>query len=118
MKEDTGMIREYCHDTPPGLGNYDDNVDIRLRMRMDSAQDPSLIMSQLDTDKKPLINKIVLEPESPSSPQANASPQSDSSQDKYHLDEIIPPTHTNRIVVLRFDGTGDQFSSDVRTTFS
>ena len=71
-------------------------------------------MSQVDADKKPLINKIVVEPESPLSPQANASPQSNSSEDKYHLDEVIPPEHNNRTVVLCFDGTGDQFSEDVR----
>lgn len=35
----------------------------------------------------------------------------------HHLDEIIPKSHSRRTIVLCFDGTGDQFSTDVRTTF-
>ena len=55
------------------------------------------------------------------SPAGEESPQSDSLpsavENKFHLDEIIPPTHSNRTIVLCFDGTGDQFSEDVCTTF-
>jgi hypothetical protein len=82
-------------------------------------------MSQIAGEKQPLINQIVVDndyPEFPnvsSGPEAEAggSPQSESSssdlEDKYHLDEIIPPTHSNRTIVLCFDGTGDQFDEDV-----
>ena len=28
-------------------------------------------------------------------------------------DEVIPPVHTHRTLVLCFDGTGDQFDADV-----
>jgi hypothetical protein len=31
-----------------------------------------------------------------------------------HYDDIIPPFHENRTLVLCFDGTGDQFDADVR----
>ena len=34
---------------------------------------------------------------------------------KYHLDEVIPPVHSSRTIVLCFDGTGDQFKADVRS---
>ena len=73
-------------------------------------------------------DKIVVEndyPEFPNvssgpEPEAGGSPQSESSssgpEDKYHLDEIIPPTHTHRTIVLCFDGTGDQFDEDVCTS--
>jgi hypothetical protein len=69
-------------------------------------------------------DKIVVEndyPEFPnvsSNPEAGGSPRSDSSpglENQYHLDEIIPPTHTHRTIVLCFNGTGDQFDEDVRT---
>lgn len=30
------------------------------------------------------------------------------------VDDVIPPTHVFRTLVLCFDGTGDQFDSDVR----
>jgi hypothetical protein len=72
------------------------------------------------------LNKVVNDhPEflnvSPSGEAGEESPQLDSLpsavDNKYHLDEIIPPTHSNRTIVLCFDGTGDQFSEDVRTTF-
>ena len=65
-------------------------------------------------DTKPLTNNTVVDggaangqvsPESPVKPE----------QDKYHLDEIIPLEHDHRTIVLCFDGTGDQFSEDVRT---
>jgi hypothetical protein len=78
------------------------------------------MLQSSDNDMKPLINKILVENDQLESPvvtsaaQANGSPLSDSSvENKYHLDEVIPPTHTNRTVVLCFDGTGDQFSEDV-----
>jgi hypothetical protein len=28
-------------------------------------------------------------------------------------DDVIPPVHTHRTIVLCFDGTGDQFDTDV-----
>ena len=75
-------------------------------------------------DTAPLLNKIVVQNDHPKplsiSPAGKDSPQLDSLpsavHNKYHLDEIIPPTHTNRTIILCFDGTGDQFSEDVRTT--
>ncbi|EIW87436.1 hypothetical protein CONPUDRAFT_149464 [Coniophora puteana RWD-64-598 SS2] len=33
-------------------------------------------------------------------------------QPKHRFDEVIPPTHSNRTIVLCFDGTGDQFDGD------
>lgn len=64
-------------------------------------------------DAKPLLNKVVVEDEE-HSPEG-LSPESDltGSENKFHLDEIIPPTHSHRTIVLCFDGTGDQFSEDV-----
>jgi hypothetical protein len=52
------------------------------------------------------------------SPEAVYSAKSESStvDNKHHLDEIIPPTHPHRTIILCFDGTGDQFSEDVRIT--
>ena len=32
-------------------------------------------------------------------------------------DEVIPPVHTHRTIVLCFDGTGDQFDSDVSASW-
>ena len=81
-------------------------------------------MSQsLDDDSKPLLKKVASQGDDPQlSPQL--SPEGDSPQSvlsgvlkKYHLDEIIPPIHSHRTIILCFDGTGDQFSEDVRTTF-
>ena len=80
-----------------------------------------------NSESAPLLRKVVVQngyPEflndSPAG-EGEDSPQSDSLpssvDNKYHLDEIIPLTHTNRTIVLCFDGTGDQFSEDVRTTF-
>jgi uncharacterized protein (DUF2235 family) len=69
-------------------------------------------MSPAD-DTKPLIAKLVVEGEAQN---GQASPESsheaEAIPDKYHLDEIIPPTHDHRTIVLCFDGTGDQFSED------
>ena len=79
-------------------------------------------------DKTPHLNEVVVQngyPEflnvSPTGEAGEDSPHSDSLpsavDNKYHLDEIIPLTHTHRTIILCFDGTGDQFSEDVRTTF-
>ena len=77
-----------------------------------------------NNDKKPLLNDIVVEndyPEFPnvsSDPSDPASPLSSGVEDKYHMDEIIPLRHTNRTIILCFDGTGDQFDDDVRIIFT
>ena len=75
--------------------------------------------------KKPLSN-IVVENDYPEFPNVSSDPDGSGSgsgtpsplplgvEDKYHLDEIIPPTHSNRTIILCFDGTGDQFDEDVR----
>jgi len=79
-------------------------------------------MSLPADSEKPL--KVIIEDDYPEIPNVSASPvtnesaKSDSGiQHKYHLDEFIPPKHDHRTVVLCFDGTGDQFDQDVRTTF-
>ena len=80
----------------------------------------------LNGDAKPLLKKVVLQDDDQQlSPELSPelSSEGDSLQsnlsgvDKYHLDEIIPPTHAHRTIILCFDGTGDQFDEDVRTTF-
>ena len=79
-----------------------------------------------NSERAPLLSKVVVQngyPEflnvSPAGEAGEDSPQSDSLpssvDNKYHLDEVIPPTHTNRTIILCFDGTGDQFSEDVRS---
>ena len=76
-----------------------------------------------DGDKKPLLNNIVIQNDYPEFP--NVSSVQGSSEpgvvvgddNKYHLDEIIPPKHNNRTIVLCFDGTGDQFDEDVCNHF-
>ena len=86
----------------------------------------SLIMSvSPNGDQKPLLNNIVVAndyPELPkvSSPTGNGSgsPLPSSAGDKFHMDEIIPSKHSNRTIILCFDGTGDQFDEDVRIIFS
>ena len=73
-----------------------------------------------NSDTKPLLSKVVLHDDDPELSPVGDSPQSDSSDvpdNKHHLDEIIPPTHSRRTIILCFDGTGDQFSEDVRITF-
>ncbi|KAG2144680.1 uncharacterized protein EDB93DRAFT_1087441 [Suillus bovinus] len=43
----------------------------------------------------------------------NANSSVSSGQDSLNpTDDVLPPAHTNRTLVLCFDGTGDQFSSD------
>lgn len=71
-------------------------------------------------DTKPLLSKVDVQDDD-----ADLSPVGESPSDlltavdpKHHLDEIIPKTHSRRTIVLCFDGTGDQFSEDVRTIFS
>lgn len=78
-------------------------------------------MSQLPNgDIKPLLKNIVIQndyPEFPnvaSDPEGSGSPLPSAVADKYHMDEIIPPQHDNRTIILCFDGTGDQFDEDVR----
>jgi hypothetical protein len=72
-------------------------------------------------DKVPLLKKVDVQSElrnvSPGgvdSPLSDSLPSSVTVDNKYHLDEIIPPTHIHRTIILCFDGTGDQFSEDVR----
>ena len=71
-------------------------------------------------DTKPLLNKVVVQDDSPDISPTGVSPLSRSDlsavENKHHLDEIIPATHSHRTIILCFDGTGDQFSEDVRTT--
>ena len=103
--------------------------DIRVQDESRRSVDnfPFVMSLSLDGDTKPLSNKVVLQDDNPElSPQlspeglspAGDSPQSDlPGVNKHHLDEIIPTTHSHRTIILCFDGTGDQFSEDVRTTF-
>ena len=71
------------------------------------------------SDTKPLLDKVVVQNDEFSpigeSPLTNSSPSD--IDNKYHLDDIIPQTHSHRTIILCFDGTGDQFSEDVRTTY-
>ena len=78
-------------------------------------------MSQPTTgndQKNPQLNNIIVQnyPELPkvSSPNGSGSQSPLSAADKYHMDEIIPTKHSNRTIILCFDGTGDQFDEDVR----
>jgi hypothetical protein len=76
-------------------------------------------------DKKPLLNNIVVENDYPEFPNVSSGPEGSGSgsplpsgvEDKYHMDDIIPPKHGNRTIILCFDGTGDQFDEDVRIIF-
>ena len=73
-------------------------------------------------DRKPLLNNIIVENDYPEFPNVSSDPGSSGSgsplpsgvEDKYHMDEIIPSKHSNRTIILCFDGTGDQFDEDVR----
>ena len=73
-------------------------------------------------DKKPFLNNIIVENGYPEFPKVSSGPDSSGSplpkgvlgDNKYHMDEIIPIKHSNRTIVLCFDGTGDQFDEDVR----
>lgn len=72
----------------------------------------------LNGDTKPLLSKVDVHDDNPELSPEGDSPHTQSDiADIYHLDEIIPKTHSRRTIVLCFDGTGDQFSEDVRTTF-
>lgn len=69
------------------------------------------------------LNNIIVQNDLPELPHVS-SPIGSGSQsplsaaaDKYHMDEIIPSKHSNRTIVLCFDGTGDQFDEDVRIFF-
>ena len=68
--------------------------------------------------KSPQLNSIIFQnyPELPkvSSRLGSGSQSPLSAADKYHMDEIIPTKHSNRTIILCFDGTGDQFDKDVR----
>jgi hypothetical protein len=70
---------------------------------------------------KPL-NNIVVENDYSEFPNVSSGPEGSGSpgeEDKYHhdMDEIIPSKHSNRTIILCFDGTGDQFDEDVRIIF-
>jgi hypothetical protein len=74
-----------------------------------------------NSDKKSLLNNIVVENDYPEFPNVSSGPGGSGSgspltsvEDKYHMDEIIPSSHSNRTIILCFDGTGDQFDEDVR----
>jgi hypothetical protein len=76
-----------------------------------------------NSDKKPLLNNIVVENDYPEFPNVSSGPEGSGStspltsgvvEDKHHMDEIIPSNHSNRTIILCFDGTGDQFDEDVR----
>jgi hypothetical protein len=77
-----------------------------------------------DSGKKPLLNNIVFESDYPEFPNVSSGPDDSGLSsplptsgvtigDKHHMDEIIPSKHTNRTIILCFDGTGDQFDEDV-----
>jgi len=71
-------------------------------------------------DKKPLLDTIVVQNDYSEFPNVSSDPEGSGSgssspsrvEDKYHMDEIIPSTHSNRTIILCFDGTGDQFDED------
>ena len=72
---------------------------------------------------KPLNEVVIQDSDDDSKLSPPLSPEGDklksdlSGVHKHHLDEIIPTTHSHRTIILCFDGTGDQFDEDVRTTF-
>jgi hypothetical protein len=80
----------------------------------------------LNGGKKPLLNNIVVENGYPEFPKVSSGPDGSGLTsplipssgvtigDKHHMDEIIPTRHSNRTIILCFDGTGDQFDEDVR----
>ena len=50
----------------------------------------------------------------PDIPNVSGSPKGGNSSLKSDsLDDVLPPAHTHRTLVLCFDGTGDQFDADV-----
>ena len=50
----------------------------------------------------------------PDIPNASGSPKGEKSSFKSDsLDDVLPPAHDYRTLVLCFDGTGDQFDADV-----
>ena len=82
----------------------------------------------LNNDKKPLLNNIVVANDYPEFPNVSSGPDGSGLSspllsagvtvgDKHHMDEIIPSRHSNRTIILCFDGTGDQFDEDVRIIF-
>lgn len=86
---------------------------------------PFIMSLSPNSDNKPLLNNIVVENDYPEFPNVSSGPEGSGSgspltpgvvEDKYHMDEIIPPKHSNRTIILCFDGTGDQFDEDVRIT--
>jgi hypothetical protein len=84
----------------------------------------------LNGGKKPLLNNIVVENGYPEFPKVSSGPDGSGLTsplipssgvtigDKHHMDEIIPKRHSNRTIILCFDGTGDQFDEDVRINFT
>ncbi|KAG9308955.1 hypothetical protein JVU11DRAFT_11257 [Chiua virens] len=58
----------------------------------------------LPPSDKPLISPLTVSPDGQVSASAPQSPDA--------TNEIIPPVHTHRTLVLCFDGTGDQFDTD------
>lgn len=61
-------------------------------------------------DTKPLLSKVVFHGNPELSPEGDLLQLNSSGVDNksFHLDEIIPPTHIYRTIVLCFDGIGDQ----------
>ena len=51
----------------------------------------------------------------PDIPNVSGSPKGGNSTFKLEaLEDVLPPTHKDRTLVICFDGTGDQFDADVR----
>ncbi|KAG6919079.1 hypothetical protein DXG01_009332 [Tephrocybe rancida] len=79
-----------------------------------------LNLMALDSDHKRSLNKkgLTFKPPSPkdeypSFTKTTSPGNSDSNESlDYHYDDIIPPRHMHRTLVLCFDGTGDQFDED------
>jgi hypothetical protein len=91
-------------------------------------QDPSSVSTLVDVDVgTPALEKRVppytttepapLQPLVTDSPVATVvarNAQTKSKSRSFPLPAYVPPAHTNRTLVLCFDGTGDQFSEEVR----
>ncbi|KAG1831963.1 hypothetical protein DFJ58DRAFT_848092 [Suillus subalutaceus] len=89
---------------PPGCKQLPRSSDCTISLPSSHGTRYAAIVQQ-----KPQPTPLVL---SDYSENANGYSVSNGQGSSNQFDPILPPAHTNRTLVLCFDGTGDQFSSD------
>ena len=87
--------------------SYDNEKQSLLRLSLDFSPTDSVFPELLKSTRSPTEEEEHTKPSS--SPKQREKTVVDPC---HHIPPVIPPEHSNRTLVLCFDGTGDQFDAD------